>query len=110
MDEVAGLRANVVEQKLATPRLDASLCHGIAGLSEIVLIAAETLGDDRYRAATSRAAQELIERYDANGDWPSGAPETGPNPTLMLGNAGIGLHFLRAHKPAATPPILQIVP
>jgi lantibiotic modifying enzyme len=99
-----------IEQKLSSPRFDTSLCHGIAGLSEISLIGSEMLGEERYRVAAMTTAQELIRRYDTAGDWPSGAPEGGQNPTLMIGTAGIGLHFLRLSRAASVPPILSVAP
>jgi lantibiotic modifying enzyme len=94
-----------IEQKLALPRHDATLCHGITGLSEAVLIFAETLDDDSLRQLAMDTALELISRYDAASDWPSAAPEGGSSPALMTGNAGIGYHFLRlnASRPLASP-------
>ena len=43
------------------PGADASLCHGLAGLAEIVLTAADVLGDEGHRAR-ARAAVALAAR------------------------------------------------
>lgn len=96
--------------RLAAPRQDATLCHGIAGLSEIVLTAGVALGEDSWRTAAAQAAGELVRRYGGAGDWPSGMPSGGPSPALMLGSAGIGYHLLRLHDPERVPPVLLTVP
>jgi len=91
------------------PRADATLCHGLAGLAEIVLTAGYWLDDEGYRDAAGAAAAGLIAKYGVRGDWPSGVPSRGPNPSLMLGTAGIGYHFLRQHDPHRVPPVLVVV-
>jgi lantibiotic modifying enzyme len=95
-----------LEQSLQSPRFDATLCHGLAGLSEIVLIFAEALDDDGYREVAAKVTGELIRRYAETGDWPGGNMTGGVSPTLMIGNAGIGHHLLRLHAPKAVPPLL----
>jgi lantibiotic modifying enzyme len=50
----------------------------------------------------------LIARHAAAGDWPSGTPSGGPNPSLMLGTAGIGYTVLRLHDPNRVPSILWV--
>ncbi|HKI02258.1 MAG TPA: lanthionine synthetase LanC family protein [Thermoanaerobaculia bacterium] len=104
----AGTAVKALAVWLAAPRYDATLCHGIAGLSEIVLTAGHLLGDGSYLAAAAEAAGELIRRYGPAGDWPSGMPSGGPSPALMLGTAGIGYHFLRIHDPGRVPPVLVV--
>lgn len=96
--------------KLALPRHDATLCHGIAGLSEIALTAGVLLDDADLRTAAAQAAGELVRRYGAAGDWPSGMPSGGCSPALMLGSAGIGYHFLRLYAPERIPSVLLITP
>lgn len=96
--------------RLAAPRQDATLCHGIAGLSEVVLTAGVLFDDATYRTAAAQAAGELVRRYGASGDWPSGMPSGGHSPALMLGSAGIGYHLLRLHDPERVPPVLLTVP
>jgi lantibiotic modifying enzyme len=91
------------------PRADACLCHGLAGRAEALLVAAECLGDEGWLAWAREAGARLIARHGERGDWPSGVACRGPNPSLMLGTAGIGHHFLRLHDPARTPPVLLVL-
>lgn len=102
--------AAALEQLLAQPRRDATLCHGLAGLCEVLLIGGTLLDDPRYRDAAARAATELARRHAVAGDWPSGMPSGGPSPALMLGTAGIGHHLLRLHAPGRVPPVLLVAP
>lgn len=97
-------------QNLQAPRSDATLCHGLAGLSEILLLGGESLDDRDYREAAHAVAAELIRRYDESGDWPSGIQTGGANPMFMIGVSGIGHHFLRLHAPDRVPPVLIIKP
>lgn len=97
-----------IAQRLEEPGFDATLCHGIAGLSDIVLRYGE-LCDPTYVKAASDAALELTRRYDAAGDWPSGVNAGGPNPSLMIGTAGIGYHLLRLSGPSHIPSILSLL-
>ena len=99
-----------IEARLAMPRHDATLCHGIAGLSEIVLTAGHLLDEPAYRLAAARTAGELVRRYATAGDRPSGMPSGGPSPALFLGAAGIGYHLLRIYDPGRVPPVLLTVP
>ena len=79
-----------IEENLVTVRSDASLCHGLAGLGEIVWHAGQIVDDPTYRDRALELGQALINRHSASEDWPSGVPSHGPNPSLMLGTAGIG--------------------
>lgn len=97
-----------IEQNLQTPRFDTTLCHGLAGLSEIVLIYAEAFDDDGYREMATSATGELIRRYAETCDWPGGNITGGVNPTLMIGISGVGHHLLRLHAPRRVPPLLVI--
>ena len=83
-------------------RADASLCHGLSGALEALALA----GSPHAEAL----AHDLIARHSATGDWPTGVPSGGPNPSLMLGTAGIGHALLRLHAPLAVPPILILTP
>ena len=74
-----------------------SLCHGLAGNAEILMIGAETLGEGfEHYADTARAvAAAGIEIYSPEGhDWPCGT-HGGWTPNLMLGVAGIGRYYLK---------------
>jgi lantibiotic modifying enzyme len=100
--------AAAIEDALRTPRSDATLCHGLAGLSEVVHIFGELLGDEGCRTLAADTALKLVELYGREGDWPSGTSSGGHNPTLMLGTAGVGHHLLRLHAPRQVPPVLLL--
>jgi lantibiotic modifying enzyme len=100
----------VIEEVRQFPRHDSTLCHGLAGLLEVLWIAAHLLDRDEYRAYVDEVAQELIQKHASVGDWPSGLPSAGPNPSLMVGTAGIGYQLLRLHRPQHVPPVLIISP
>jgi len=104
----AGVQAALAAMaaRLAEPGCDATLCHGIAGLSEIVLLCGQWF-DGAYREKAAATALELLRRYGAAGAWPSGANAGGPNPSLMFGTAGIGYQFLRLCDPSV-PPLLAL--
>jgi len=93
---------------LTLERHDATLCHGAGGLSEIVWTGGQWLGDAALAEAARAAGRALIDKYAESGSWPSGVATAGPNPSLMLGKAGIGMHFLRLHAPESVPPVLIV--
>jgi lantibiotic modifying enzyme len=97
-----------IDQRLGLPSRDASLCHGLAGLMEVVLIAGRTWDDPGCLAQADAAVRFLIDRHACQGDWPSGVASAGPNPSLMLGLAGTGYAFLRLEDPQQVPPILLL--
>jgi lantibiotic modifying enzyme len=97
-----------VGQRLQAPGADATLCHGLAGLSETMLRWGE-LWDPAYIEKASETALELVRRYDAAGDWPSGVNAGGPNPSLMIGTAGIGYHLLRVRSGGTIPSVLSLL-
>jgi hypothetical protein len=105
-----GTIVDEIDENLEDPSADASLASGLAGLLEIILIAGRMLDEPSYRERAADVAQILIDRHAAAGDWPSGVPSGGPNPSLMLGTAGIGYTFLRLHDPASVPSILLFIP
>jgi len=98
--------AAALSERLAQPGYDTTLCHGIAGLSEVLLMYGDWF-DSAHRAVAVDAALMLVRRYGDSGDWPSGVNAGGPNPSLMIGTAGIGYHLLRLLDPAV-PPVLSL--
>lgn len=87
-----------------------SLCHGIGGNCELPLLAAELLGDPELRQVAERAAREGIETYEARGrPWPCGTHGGVPDPSLLVGEAGIGAFYLRLADPE-TPSVLLLRP
>ncbi len=87
-----------------------SLCHGYLGNCETLLYAArvlgrpELLGAVQDRALVGRNAFELEGRA-----WPCGTVGGTPDPSLMLGEAGIGYFYLRLYS-EATPRLLFLTP
>ncbi len=81
---------------------DVTLCHGIGGIAELFLLAAEVFGaEDHYRAA-GRIGALMQAMFDANGqEWPFGLPDTQYIPGLFLGLAGIGVTMMRLDDPAS---------
>lgn len=89
-------------------RDDVSLCHGAAALGEALTTGAGVLGDADLEQA-ARASADRIAAAMAGGDPPvCGLPSGHPVPGLMLGEAGIGHHFLRLVAPQRVAPILQL--
>lgn len=87
-----------------------SLCHGIGGNCELPLLAAEVLGDPELRQVAERAAREGIETYEARGrPWLCGTHGGVPDPSLLVGEAGIGAFYLRLADPE-TPSVLLLRP
>jgi len=70
---------------------DASLCHGLAAVIELLRDAASILRDPSHLAAAFEVVEIVEQMVTASGgQWPSGVRDGGENPSLMLGMAGIG--------------------
>lgn len=85
--------------------LDATLCHGTSGLAETLLVAGTVL-DRRDLLDEAREIAERLASGALRGELTSGVPSGGPNPSLMLGTAGVGWFLLRVLDPYKTPSIL----
>jgi lantibiotic modifying enzyme len=92
-----------IESGLRNLRDDASLCHGLAGLSEVLLVSGEILGEPHYRQLAAATASELVRRYSYSQDWPSGLQTKAYSPCLMVGTSGVGIHLLRLTSPTPIP-------
>jgi lantibiotic modifying enzyme len=97
-----------IDENVDRRGFDASLCHGLAGLMDIALTAGTILNETAFHERVVAAAAVLIERHHNLGDWPSGLVSGRPNPSLMLGHAGIGYFFLRLHDPKTVPSVLLL--
>lgn len=76
---------------------DCTACHGLAGVVELMLVAARGLGVRDHAQAAKRVVRLMLEqRVAAEGQWPCGLPGAGEVPALMTGTAGIALTLLRA--------------
>ncbi len=92
-----------IDAHIAASRFDATICNGLAGLGEVLLAAGLVIGDRSYVDRARDLAQTLIDRYSEQGNWPTGFPGGGPNPSLFLGTAGIGYWLLRLEEPERVP-------
>jgi lantibiotic modifying enzyme len=78
-----------------------SLCHGLAGIGEILLYAGEVLGNDECRTVASGIGKFGIDRYvSQKAPWPCDN-RVGETPGLMIGLAGIGQYYLHLASPGA---------
>ena len=71
-------RRSVPSTKTSRPRRHTTLCHGLAGLGEIVLLAGLLLDDPTYRDRSLDLARALIGRHSGSEEWPSGVPSRVP--------------------------------
>lgn len=86
-----------------------ALCHGLAGNAELFVVAADTFGDERCRAAAELVGDRGIRAVHAmRAPWPCGVNGGGETPNLMLGTAGIGYFYLRLFDSAAVPSLLSV--
>jgi len=84
--------------------VDLSLCHGLAAIAELFVAAGHVFEDPYFQgraAACARLAAEIGNR--GAGPWPSGVPEGGENPSLLLGFSGTAMMFLRVADPHTAP-------
>ena len=84
-----------------------SQCHGVAGNCELPLYGAEVLARPDLRHVALRSAEMGVRTYgDGQRPWPCGTIEQVPDPSLLLGHAGIGLFYLRLASPDVPTPLL----
>lgn len=99
-----------LDERREGPLTDATLCHGACGLSEIVLIGGELVGDATLCDAAATFMDGFARRFPTPGAWPSGLTTHAPTVGLMIGDAGVGLHALRVATRGATPSPLLFRP
>ena len=100
----------LVEKARLLDRYDCTLCHGLGGLLEVLWTAAHLKNSHEDQLYGMTVARELVGKHARLRDWPSGVPSSGPNPSLMIGTAGIGYLLLRLYKPEVVPSILVLGP
>ena len=95
-----------VERELLAPRANFTLCHGLAGSADVLLLGAELLAEGT--ALARRVGEIGVGRYATSLDgWPCGGGRT---PALLAGDAGIGLFLLRLHDPTVPSALLVGAP
>lgn len=78
---------------------DLSLCHGRAGLGEVLRYGARVLPAEAASELIAEAATDQVDRYGFDFEqWPCGV-RRGSNPSLMLGLAGVGSFYLGLADP-----------
>jgi lantibiotic modifying enzyme len=91
-----------------------SLCHGLAGNSDILLVASDLFNEPEYRNVALRAGDLGIRLYDQTRTvYPSGVNDPTnqtlgrqENVGLMLGLSGTGMFYLRLHDSKSIPSAL----
>ena len=77
---------------------DVTLCHGLGGAAELMLLAYEITGLEDHRRAARRVGDLCLEIHRANqGEWTCGLHGAKRVPGLFVGLAGIGATMLRLH-------------
>jgi lantibiotic biosynthesis protein len=101
LDAAERATCRALAHALASTGSDATPCHGITGLCEIL-----SLIDPLFEGEAVAAAQSLAAAYRETLAFPSGLPDAGHDESLMLGDAGVGHVFLRLARPKAFAPVL----
>ncbi|MDP9179640.1 MAG: hypothetical protein M3O61_18360, partial [Gemmatimonadota bacterium] len=79
---------------------DVTLCHGLGGAIELMLLAYEITGLHDHQRAARRAGDLCLSIYRANANrWTVGVRRGETEPGLFLGLAGIGVTMMRLHDP-----------
>jgi Lantibiotic modifying enzyme len=78
--------------------VDVTLCHGLTGAVELMLMAHEVSGHfDHYRAART-VGDTCLSIFKRNGGkWTCGLQKANDIPGLFLGSAGVGVTMMRLH-------------
>lgn len=101
----------LLNQSLRLLKSDPTPCHGVTGLTDILLAHALTNSDNNLLELIRLGLKQLVASVPAPQDWPSGLPGGGPNPSLMVGTAGVGYMLLRFLHPADIPsPLVMFTP
>jgi lantibiotic biosynthesis protein len=81
-----------------------SLCHGLGGIAELLLVSAATIDEASHRAVAVEMLKRAADVHGTPGAaWPCGVVGGGESPGLMLGLAGIGSVLLHASEPGSPP-------
>lgn len=81
---------------VGTARTNYSICHGASGDSEALIWGARLLGVRAWNDAVEEWLDTALTCIGEQGQrWPTGVTGGLPDPSLMMGEAGIGHFFLR---------------
>ena len=102
------LQSDSAKELITSNASNFSLCHGLAGICELLISATSILKDDSYKTIATDIGIYGIDKYAKSGlPWPCGI-QTGGTADLMLGMAGIGYFYLRLLESQKIPSILII--
>ncbi len=102
---------NSISQMLQNGLINFSLCHGIGGNTDALIVGAEIFKDDELINHAKKIGEAGINLYSNSGTpWPCGIVGAGEAPGLMLGLAGIGYFYLRLYDRSNIPSILIPLP
>ena len=87
-----------------------SLCHGKAGNAELFLRIAKLKDEPYLQMEANVVAQAQWRNFEKARHWICGSNTNDIFPDLMLGIAGIGMHFLRLAYPERVPSPLLLDP
>ncbi len=87
-----------------------SLCHGRAGNAELLLRVAKLRDEPYLQMEANVQAQAQWRNFEKTRSWICGTGGGDVVPDLMLGLAGIGMHFLRLAYPERIPSPLLLDP
>lgn len=90
------------------PAADHSICHGDLGHADILLVAAQVLGEPAHATAAARLAAGAVQSWKTTGQWQCGVPGGVETPGLFLGLAGIGYGLLRVCDPELVPSAVAV--
>ncbi|HKO54576.1 MAG TPA: lanthionine synthetase LanC family protein [Thermoanaerobaculia bacterium] len=104
----ADIAVQTTSAAFAADAADWSVCHGAAGLAEVLLRASAVLRRPGLALRVRDIAAEAAVRFGKERPaWPSGARH-GHTPGHFLGLAGIGHMLVRSRRAEAPPPLLLI--
>ncbi|QGN32509.1 type 2 lanthipeptide synthetase LanM family protein [Microlunatus sp. Gsoil 973] len=87
-----------------------TLCHGVSGNSEMLLRIAARQQEPAFQLEANVQAQAMWRRLAAASNWPREEAGRQPLSGLMVGIAGVGMHFLRVAEPDRVPSPLLLDP
>jgi lantibiotic modifying enzyme len=97
-------RRYVTAQTASGALPDMTLCHGLCGAAELMLVAYQATGRSEHLSAARKVGDIILRLHEqADGRWTVGLPGGSDVPGLFLGRAGICATFLRLHDPDLMP-------
>ena len=85
----------LIKQLKTAPEKDATLCHGILGLSDIIYTYARKTDKPDLISFSQETTFNYVQNFPQIYSMPSGIVAGGYNPCMMVGLSGIGLHCLK---------------